>query len=571
MTDLPDLPSTPGPSAVPSPTRRSFPVSDRFIPKPERVFVNRNLRFSQIAAIGFDLDHTLAHYDAIPIEKLAFELTKKKLVEKRGYPAEVLRFRYDPTFVVRGLVVDKVRGNLIKMDYFRYVARAVHGLRRIDPDERDRLYNERTPRFSGEGFVSVDTLFHLPEVYLYLLLIDLFEKKGERPDFALLYADVRAMIDEAHGDGSLKAVITKNVGNFVRRDPRLPVLLDEFRRAGKKLFLLTNSEWFYSAALLTHLLEGKKSDRSWERAFDLIVVSSRKPAYFQVESGIVEPKPVASVTGVPTWEGGNAAFLEKELGVGGDQILYFGDHTYGDILRSKRSLGWRTAMIVPEVEREVAVTGEQARSYKTLERLAIEHDQIELEKAARGREWRTLSLALGGEDDDGYAVQVLGLYDPRARQAGAGPAGPLGSAPLAEGEAANGNGNGHGNGNGGDLPARLKALLEGTGSGPGGRRTRGDRRRTAKLRELEELAQRIAELDHRAASLAGRIKSMRRKVEAAYNPTWGSIFRVGNEASRFGHQLKDFACVYTSDVSNFLHYPWNYYFQSPGSVMPHDL
>lgn len=39
----------------------------------------------------------------------------------------------------------------------------------------------------------------------------------------------------------------------------------------------------------------------------------------------------------------------------------------------------------------------------------------------------------------------------------------------------------------------------------------------------------------------------------------------------FGHQLKDFACVYTSDVENFLHYPWNYYFQSPVSVMPHDL
>ena len=29
--------------------------------------------------------------------------------------------------------------------------------------------------------------------------------------------------------------------------------------------------------------------------------------------------------------------------------------------------------------------------------------------------------------------------------------------------------------------------------------------------------------------------------------------------------------VYTSDVENFLHYPWNYYFQSPVSVMPHDL
>jgi 5'-nucleotidase len=560
-----DLPVPSGASEVPSPTRRSFPASDRFVPKPERVFVNRNLRFSQIQAIGFDLDHTLAHYDDLPLEKLAFELTKKKLVEKRGYPAEVLRFKYDPMFVVRGLVVDKVRGNVIKMDYFRYVARAYHGLRRLDAEERARTYNERSPRFAGEGFASVDTLFHLPEVALYALLIDLFERRGERPDYVKMYDDVRAMIDEAHGDGSLKAVITKAVGSFVRRDARLPMVLEEFRRAGKKLFLLTNSEWYYSATLLAHLLERRKNDKPWEQYFDVLVVASRKPAFFAVDAGIKEPERIATATGVPAWAGGNAAYLEKQLGVSGDEILYFGDHTYGDILRSKKSLGWRTAMIVPEVEREVAVTQDQARAYKTLERLAHEHDQIEIEKAALGREWRTLALALGGEEGDLRAAALLGLHDPqRAQPPVPAPAAALVTAADAGGRDAAAAPNG-------DLPARLQALLSGTGSGPGGRRTRGDRRRAGRVRELGELAHRIADLDHRAASLAGRIRSLRRKVEAAYNPYWGSVFREGNEASRFGHQLKDFACVYTSDVENFLHYPWNYYFQSPVSVMPHDL
>jgi HAD superfamily 5'-nucleotidase-like hydrolase len=527
-----------------------FPVSDRFVPKPERVFVNRNLRFSQIGAIGFDLDHTLAHYDAIPIEKLAFELTKKKLVEKKGYPREILRFKYDPEFVVRGLVVDKARGNLIKMDYFRYVGRATHGTRRIDVEERTRIYNERSPRFSGDQFVSVDTLFHLPEVHLYLLLIDHMEARGEAPDCLKIYQDVREMIDEAHRDGTLKTIITRNVGNFVKRDPDLPVLLDEFRRAGKKLFLLTNSDQAYSNALLQHLLERKKGDESWERYFDLLVYDSRKPLFFLSGDGQA-PLKAPSVTGVPAYAGGNAAFLEKELGMGGDAILYFGDHTYGDILRSKKSLGWRTAMIVPEVMREVEVSQKVSRQFKALERLAHEHDVLEVEKAALGREWRKLADGLAGEDrEDGFAVHLLGIYDPLARQATVGTPGPT---------------------NGTELPARLKALIEGSGSGPGGRRTRGDRRRSARLRHLEELAQRIADIDHRAASLAGRIRSMRRRVDAAYNPWWGSIFREGNEASRFGHQLKDFACVYTGNVSNFLHYPWNYYFQSPLNMMPHDL
>ena len=37
----------------------------------------------------------------------------------------------------------------------------------------------------------------------------------------------------------------------------------------------------------------------------------------------------------------------------GDQLLYVGDHMFSDILRSKRTLGWRTCLIVPELEHEI--------------------------------------------------------------------------------------------------------------------------------------------------------------------------------------------------------------------------
>ena len=32
-----------------------------------------------------------------------------------------------------------------------------------------------------------------------------------------------------------------------------------------------------------------------------------------------------------------------------------GDHIYGDILRSKKTLGWRTMLVVPELESELEV------------------------------------------------------------------------------------------------------------------------------------------------------------------------------------------------------------------------
>jgi len=41
--------------------------------------------------------------------------------------------------------------------------------------------------------------------------------------------------------------------------------------------------------------------------------------------------------------------------LGGSRLLYVGDHVYADIVRSKRSLGWRTCLIVPELTRELAL------------------------------------------------------------------------------------------------------------------------------------------------------------------------------------------------------------------------
>jgi 5'-nucleotidase len=495
-----------------------FLQQDRFITRAQRVFTNRNLRLSGIEAIGFDLDHTLAHYDPIAVERLAFEITRKKLVEKRDYPKEILRLKYNPEFVVRGLIVDKRRGNTLKMDHFKYVRRAYHGRRPLSGEERRKAYKSQHLRLSHPNYVSVDTLFHLPEVYLYATLVDFFESRKQRReiDFAALYQDVREMIDEAHGDGSIKQFIVARPGRFVRRDPKLGVILEEFRRSGKKLFLLTNSEYYYSDALLRHLLERLPGDRPWESYFDLLIFDSAKPAFFMVDDrGRLEAAPVSTRYPVPAYSGGDARFLQNKIGAHGDEILYFGDHTYGDILRSKKALGWRTAMIVPEVEKEIAVTQRVAAEVAKLEELVQQHDQIELAKAEVERRLRRLLQVSEEEARDDAA--------PREGTTG-------GSVQWTE-------------------PLS-----------PDGQEKR--------IRQLRES---MNGLDHRASSLAGEIRSLRRKIESSYNPYWGSVFREGNVVSRFGDQVRDFACLYTSRVSNFLRYPWNYFFQSPVTFMPHDL
>ena len=44
-----------------------------------------------------------------------------------------------------------------------------------------------------------------------------------------------------------------------------------------------------------------------------------------------------------------------EVAVGGVQVLYVGDHIYGDFLRSKKTLGGRTMLVVPELATELDI------------------------------------------------------------------------------------------------------------------------------------------------------------------------------------------------------------------------
>lgn len=47
------------------------------------------------------------------------------------------------------------------------------------------------------------------------------------------------------------------------------------------------------------------------------------------------------------------------LGVIGKDILYVGDHIFGDILKSKKRQGWKTFLVVPELTKELQVWEER--------------------------------------------------------------------------------------------------------------------------------------------------------------------------------------------------------------------
>jgi hypothetical protein len=351
-------------------------------------------------------------------------------------------------------------------------------------------------------YASVDTLFHLPEVYLYLLMVELKEKEAgrKRVGYTQLYADVRECIDEAHRDGTIKRVIEADPGGFVRPDPRLGLALEDFRRSGKKLFLLTNSEYYYTNVLLGHLLRDSLMGRgSWHEYFDLIIVDAGKPGFFLNHGRGVPPRVEVPESPVPVYSGGDAGFLEEKLGFQSDRILYFGDHTYGDILRSKKSVGWRTAMVIEDLERELGAQQSIRPTLAKLSMLSALRQRLDSDRLVFERERRKLRLI----------ADNLGESD----------------------------------------PAVMSKI-------------------TAKLSRVEEELRR---LDDELGQAVLESRQLRKEADQAFNSSWGSIFREGNETTRFGHQVEDFACLYTSRVSNFLNYPSTQYFQAPVRLMPHEV
>ncbi len=376
------------PVPLPRPTHRAADegAEDR-LPPSKKVFALRNLPLGQIRAVGFDMDYTLARYRSPEIDELAFRKAIRLLVRERAYPLWLLEAPYDPDYAVRGLVLDGARGNLLKVDRERQVVRAAHGARPMEPAEMNGIYGRRRLDAAAKGFRSIDTLFEIPECALFALLVEASDgKRIAGKTYMDIFQDVRWAIDTTHRNGEMKTEILAHRDFFIPKDPQLAQALERFKRGGKKLFLLTNSDWFFTHGVLSHLLNGQDAAYpEWTSYFDLIVVSARKPLFYREGTPLL-----AAGEGAPAhaFSGGNAAWLEERMGASGQSILYVGDHIYGDIMKSTKTSSWRTLLLIPELERELGLLeskGVQLRRLVELEthrrrgqrHLSLLEDQIQ--------------------------------------------------------------------------------------------------------------------------------------------------------------------------------------------------
>ena len=69
----------------------------------------------------------------------------------QGYPEEIKELPdYDPNFFQRGLMIDKERGNVIKMDRHSYVKVAYHGTSPLNKEEMSATFLSSELQLSAE-------------------------------------------------------------------------------------------------------------------------------------------------------------------------------------------------------------------------------------------------------------------------------------------------------------------------------------------------------------------------------------------------------------------------------------
>ena len=479
------------------------------VPRKNRVFCNRNLRMDTIEMIGFDMDYTLALYHQDKLEQLSIELTLTKLIEKHGYPEAIRGLHYDPTWAIRGVMVDRKLGNVFKLDRHSHVGRCYHGFRELGHEQRKATYRNEKINLSDDRWEWIDTLFGLPEAVMFTTIVDWADRQTGTVDYDKLFGDIRTAIDEAHRDDTLKSVIKANLPDYIVKDPLLGETLHKFRSSGKKLFLLTNSLYDYTSVVMRYLHAGERTAYpTWRNYFDIVIVGGAKPAFFNELRPFMQIDPA---TGTPIsngeikhltrdkiYQGGNVVAFEQMTGIRGEQVLYIGDHIYGDILRLRKQHMWRTAMVLQELEREISVSDRLEAQIEDLDLLDRRHRNLESEI-----DYQTLRLK-----------KIQRLLEDQSTS------------------------------------AELRARLED---------------------ERKQMRASVDGLRDRAGLMDAEVDSLEARIDRAYNAHWGSCLREGNENSRFGEQVNDYADLYTSRVSNFGPYSPLRYFRAPRRPMPHEV
>ncbi|XP_047259659.1 5'-nucleotidase domain-containing protein DDB_G0275467-like [Capsicum annuum] len=214
---------------------------------PKGVYVNKNVRLDSIQVYGFDYDYTLAHYSS-NLQSLIYDLAKQHIVDEFKYPDTCLEFKYDPSFPIRGLYYDRSKGCLMKLDFFGSIELdgCYYGRRKLSREEIDEMYGTRhIGRDQARELVSLMDFFCFSEACLIADIVQHFVDAKLEFDSRYVYQDVNRAIQYVHNSGLVHRGILADPPRYLVKNDQLLRFLKMLKDKGKKLFLLTNSPFYF--------------------------------------------------------------------------------------------------------------------------------------------------------------------------------------------------------------------------------------------------------------------------------------------------------------------------------------
>jgi HAD superfamily 5'-nucleotidase-like hydrolase len=331
--------------------------------------------------LGFDYDYTLASYTD-RVQHFIYSNALRWLIEVQKYPKNLEVLQFDPTFAIRGLHFDTKRGNLLKIDQLGHlqVDAAYFGRHKIPLEKLKVQYSGLTVQMKYiENLRSLSDLYCLPEACLVSDIIQHFIDNDIDFDPSYVFDDVMKAKDYVH-DGVLHQDIMNNLTAYLRVQPELSEFFQRLRSSGKKLFLLTNSSFPFVDKGMSYILGGRDD---WIELFDVVMTSARKPSFFiktqpfrvfAPSSGQVKWEKITEFRKGEVYVQGSLEEFLRLTKWKGANVLYFGDHLFNDLREPNRIEGWKTGVIIPELEREVQI--QNSYSYRSM--LA---EMLEVERA----------------------------------------------------------------------------------------------------------------------------------------------------------------------------------------------
>ncbi len=327
------------------------------------VFVNRILNMKKIKYIGLDMDHTLIRYKTEHFETLVYQLIVERLISSKNYPVAIKKLTFNFKDAIRGLVVDSKNGNILKLSRYGAIRQSYHGTKLIDFTEQKQFYRSIYVDLGDPNYMAIDTSFSIAFCVLYAQLVDFKDDfPHQLPSYSTIAADVLGTVDTVHADGSLKKQISEDLDHYVIREKSVVDGLKRYVEFGKKVFVLTNSEYHYTNLLLNYAITPFLDEgETWHDLFEYVITLANKPRFFydNLKFLLINPENGTMTNTIGSikpgvYQGGNAKKFTDDLNLNGDEILYIGDHIYGDILRLKKDCNWRTALVVEELSEEIS-------------------------------------------------------------------------------------------------------------------------------------------------------------------------------------------------------------------------